>query len=132
MRYLSLVLAMIMVLMISCKKNSVPVTIPHGTYQGTFQRSVVNETSNVTLKFSSNNFEGQSQYIHYPDICNGVFIISQDTISFQNACVYTADFDWSYILQGKFKISIFEDSVIMTRSNNGPVPYHDTYKLKKE
>lgn len=131
MRYLFFQMTALIFLTISCKKNN-PATIAPGIYQGTFQRSIVNEISNVTVKFSSNNFEGQSQYIHYPDICNGTFLASQDTVSFKDACVYTADFDWSYILSGKFKISVFEDSLIMTKTYNGIAYYYDIYKLKKQ
>ena len=131
MRYLFFILTALIFLTISCKKYN-STSIPIGTYQGTFQRSVINTVSNVTIKFSSKDFEGQSQYIHYPDICNGTFLISQDTISFGNACVYTADFDWSLILSGKYKVSVFGDSLIITRAYNGIVYYDDIYKLKMQ
>jgi len=103
-----------------------------GTYKGTFQRSIIGKTSNVVLIFSSNNFEGQSRYLHYPDLCNGTFSISQNTVLFKNACFYTADFDWSYILSNKFKILVFGDSLIMTRGYNGVIYYYDTYRLKRQ
>lgn len=118
--------------MVSCKKDHPYRNIPAGTYKGTFQRSLINQVSNVTLEFSSDGFEGQSQYLHYPDICHGKFSTSQDTVLFENACVYTADFDWSYILSGKFKISLVGDSLIMKKEYNGVVYYYDIYKLKKQ
>jgi hypothetical protein len=117
---------------ISCKKNYLDSKIQDGIYKGTFQRSFVNKISNVTLKFSSNKFEGQSEFIHYPDICNGSFSINRDTARFENACFYTADFDWSYILSHKFKISVFGDSLIMKRQYNGIIYFYDIYKLKRE
>ncbi len=127
--FLFLVLAL---LIISCKKSSLNTTIPIGTYKGTFQRSIMNKVSNVTLQFSSNSYKGQSDSIHYPDICKGSFSISKDTVSFTNTCFYTANFDWTYILDRKYKISVFGDSLIMTREYNGFVYYFDTYKLKKQ
>jgi len=131
MRHLFFVLTALTFLSISCKKDD-PTTIVSGTYKGTFKRSFINNISNVTIKFSSGKFEGESQYTHYPDICNGNFSVSADTISFQNACVYTADFDWSYILSGKFVISVFGDSLIIKRGYNGVFYYYDSYKLKKQ
>lgn len=76
--FLFLVLAL---LIISCKKSSLNTNIPIGTYKGTFQRSIMNKVSNVTLQFSSNSYKGQSDSIHYPDICKGSFSISKDTVS---------------------------------------------------
>ena len=120
MRYLSLTLTALAFLTNSCKKNS-NTLITNGTYKGTFERSITNKISNVRLKFSSNKFEGESQYIHYPDLCHGSFSINRDTASFENACIYTAEFDWSYILSGKFKISVSGDSLILTRGYNGVI-----------
>lgn len=132
MRYILFILMVWSFFMNSCKKNKLPVNNLSGVYTGTFQRSILNKISNVTLTLSSDNFEGQSEYIHYPDVCNGTFSIVKDTVLFTNGCFYTADFDWSYILSGKYSISTFGDSLIMTRGYDGVIYYKDTYKLKKQ
>ena len=132
MRLLSVAVILPTFLTISRKKPGLA-NIETGIYKGTFQRSgLVNKISDVTLKFSSDSFEGQSQYIHYPDICKGAYSAGNGTAVFKNSCFYTAEFDWSYILSGKFTILNLGDSIIMTRSYNEPRLIYDTYKLRRQ
>jgi hypothetical protein len=90
----------------SCKKTNPAFFIVDGTYNGTFQRqtSTGGSISNVSITFSENNYTGQSDVPRYPAICHGAYIVKRsDSITFQNACFWTADFDWSLILSGDYK-----------------------------
>ncbi len=120
------------VLTISCKKDKRNSSILSGIYKGTFQRSYSNVVSSVTLNLSSKRFTGESQQHHYPAICNGSFSVAQDSVSFVNDCIFTADFDWNYILSGKFKLLDLGDSLFIKREYNGTIFYFDVYKLKKQ
>ena len=102
-----LVLLLVTFCFASCKKSNTNFLIPDGTYVGTFQRntSTAGQISNVTITFSSNNWTGQSQYAKYPALCHGTYTAKgSDNISFENACAWTAEFDWTLILSQDYKI----------------------------
>jgi hypothetical protein len=135
MRFLFLLLSVSILMSISCRKSNESdksINIPSGVYKGTFKRSFSSDISNVTITFSPHTFEGQSEVTHYPDICNGSYLAGKDSISFRNGCAYTANFDWSYILEGKFKIILSGDSLVLTRGYEGVAYFYDTYKLKRQ
>ena len=77
-----------------------------GSYQGTFHRSapaVDYVIQNVTLHLNDNSFTGQSGNARYPAICHGSWEAGWNTVNFSNACAWTADFDWTLILDGEFE-----------------------------
>jgi len=113
------------------------VTLQDGNYVGTFKRELSwtdSYTANVTMTFSSNSWTGTSDITKYPALCRGTYSIKGDTIIFENYCAWTADFDWSLILAGKYVLEIKRDSVVIYRNypKTGPVLYIDRYKLKKQ
>ena len=117
--------------MLSCEKDE-PVKIGplDGTYTGIFFRASPQgnyATADVTLVFKGNTFEGLSSIAKYPAICRGTYTITGDEIEFTNLCVWTAEFDWSYILDGKFTITIEGNEIMMTRDYDDY--RRDTYKL---
>lgn len=118
--------------LLSCEEaEKVSVGPLAGTYEGIFFRTSPGakyETSDVTLSFEGNAFEGSSNIAKYPAICHGTFTLTVNEIDFNNLCVWTAEFDWSYILSGNFNITRNGDEIIMTRNyDNGAV---DTYRIK--
>jgi len=118
---------------ISCKKTTSNFIIPNGTYSGTFQRltDTGGPISNVTITFSGNTWTGQSQYAKYPALCHGAYREkSADSITFENACPWTAEFDWSLILSGDYKIIISDKNLQINRSYSGV--YSDIYKLTRQ
>jgi hypothetical protein len=127
-----------------CEKNEkdtenteITVTFQDGNYVGTFQRELTwtdSYTANVTMTFSSNAWTGTSNINKYPALCCGTYSIKGDTIVFENNCAWTAEFDWSLILTGKYFLEIKEDSVVIYRKypKTEPVLYIDRYKLKKQ
>jgi hypothetical protein len=123
-----------MIFLFSCKKNSEPPPPLDGVYTGTFSRvgMVLVQPVTVQLSFTGNLFKGESDQNQAPAICNGGYSLSADSIEFKNACHFPADFDWTLILGGKFKIERLGDSLIISRMYMGFNPYSDTYRLKKQ
>jgi hypothetical protein len=123
--------AIFLVVFISCQddesiNNKVLI---QGTYKGQFFRVSPDanyEASNVTISFTSNRFSGESDVIKYPAICNGTYKINGQEIDFLNTCPWTAEFDWSYILNGKFEFTINGNQLEMKKELNGVSDY---YKL---
>ena len=122
-------LCTIIIIAVSCKKT---VVIPNGIYSGTFQRltDTGGQVSNVTMRFSFHNWAGQSDVQKYPALCNGTYKENSDSITFVNVCFWTADFDWSLILNGNYKINLTGSELELTRSYNGL--YTDVYKLTRQ
>ncbi len=84
---------------------------PDDAYSGYFYRLTPQariQSVDVTLELSGNKFSGISSELYYPAICSGTFTRETKKIRFQNECVFTANFDWTYILDGTYEIS--EDS----------------------
>ena len=118
----------------SCNKtNTINQPISDGTYKGTFQRQVSGngQISTITINFNSGIWTGQSQIAKYPALCSGSYKTNSDSeIIFQNACVWTAEFDWTLILSDTFKIKTVGDSLELVKNNNNNSI--DIYKLRKE
>lgn len=128
-----LLIVSIFFIFISCNDDSVSSQLPEGTYTGVFIRSSPQArflTSDVELTFQDQSFVGSSSIQNYPSICNGSFTVSGGDIEFTNSCIWTADFDWSYILSGKFELAINGDELIMTRTYEGDAT--DFYKLNRQ
>src|SRR5687767_11028036 len=99
----------ILTISIACNKNSNDVinsqNMISGSYGGTFQRSG-GDTSRVKLSFSSDGrYDGESVLPRYPAICGGTYAINGSSITFNDTCNWTADFDWTLILDGSYNYS---------------------------
>jgi hypothetical protein len=121
-----------MCLLISCEYNDINnnTDLTLGTYKGQFISSnpyAKFAPSNITLTFTPDKFSGESDNAKYPAICNGTYKITGQEIEFFNACPWTADFDWTYILNGKFTLTTDGRQLEMRRSQNGQSDY---YKLE--
>ena len=124
----------LMLALASCKKSKVaaPTASMQGSYTGSFQRmGTTNDVrvSSVTLNFSLDKWSGQSDLSKYPALCNGTYKLTGDKISFENACVWTADFDWTLILSGEYELAQQGNSVSFTKSGAN---YKDVYTLTKK
>lgn len=96
---------------------------PDGTYSGTFHREAVwadNPVADITMTFTSVDWSGSSNFYQYPALCCGTYSILGDTIIFQNECAWTAEFDWSFILSGKYVLNV----------NDGIVEFYREYHLE--
>ena len=128
----------VLICLLGCDKE-IPnyTTVPDGIYIGTFQRELVwaeNDTAAITITFSSNTWSGTSDKIKYPALCNGTYSIIGDTIIFENQCDWTAEFDWSLILSGKYAIKSKGNILEFYRDYRSATSdtYVDRYKLKKQ
>ncbi|MDB5149760.1 MAG: hypothetical protein JWQ57_3780 [Mucilaginibacter sp.] len=116
----------------SCKKNdNNQVSNLSGTYAGTFQRKVSGNgaVSNVSLSFAADDWNGESQMAKYPALNHGTFSIAGNKITFKNESVWTAEFDWSLILNGDYDINTSGNSVTITKTYNNGI--QDVYTLVK-
>ncbi|MDP4249648.1 MAG: hypothetical protein Q8918_05995 [Bacteroidota bacterium] len=118
----------------ACRKSAERMDTLSGTYTGRFLRvsMAYQGPASVKIDFSGNSFDGEALDNNYPDICHGTYQIKGDSINFKNECVLPADFDWSLILSGKYRIYHVGDSLSISRMYPGTVIYSDTYTLKKE
>lgn len=102
-----------------------------GVYTGKFYRDINGHEnmSAVTLKFTGNTWQGQSEYPYYPALCNGTFTTKGDKAQFTNSCMWIAAFDWTFILQDQWDLRYYGDSLRMTRTTD---TYKDIYLLKRK
>ncbi len=126
-----------LLLFISCEKEEeIQKYISDGTYIGTFQRQIVwteSDTAHITLTFNGNQWSGSSNFTKYPALCRGTYLINGDTIIFENECNWTAEFDWTLILAGKYLLTKTGNTVefskdFRTASSDTCI---DKYKLTK-
>ena len=119
-------------MLVSCDKNSDtdnPVDKNLiGSYMGTFHRTGM-DTVGLILSFSENNFEGSSTRPKYPAICRGSFQLNTTTVTFTDSCVWTADFDWTLILNGNYNIDFNSDGSIRIWRTYGSVS--DEYLIRR-
>ena len=52
-----------------------------------------------------------------------------DEVTFENACNFTADFDWTYILSGIFKVSLYDNELLLVKDYNTNGQY-DVYAIR--
>ena len=101
-----------------------------GEYEGIFFRTQPNafyEPSNVNLTLKDGNFEGFSSKNEYPMICEGIYEIGENEIIFNDHCSWTADFDWTYILNRSFTFEVIDGKLYLIKDyENGII---DTYQL---
>jgi hypothetical protein len=121
----------IIVFMISCSDDE-KAPILAGDYSGTFYRTRDNTKileAEVTIAFDQGKFSGAGADHQSPAICNGTYSIDGNEVNFNNLCFFTANFDWTLILSGKFAISETADAIILSKeidAQNG-----DYYVLNK-
>ncbi|ULQ56650.1 hypothetical protein KJS94_00375 [Flavihumibacter rivuli] len=114
------------------KSDTSPAAVYNGSYSGTFQRMNLPGApiANITLSLNYPSFTGSSDISHYPAIGKGRFTLKNEALFFTNESPWTADFDWTLILDKAYIDQVKGDSLIFTKSyGNGWV---DVYKLKKD
>ncbi|MFT6054322.1 MAG: hypothetical protein ACJAS3_001208 [Roseivirga sp.] len=104
--------------------------LPDGTYTGYFNRAgplIKTIQSEITISLKSGSFQGTSNVKNYPAICSGTYTVEGNQIEFTNSCFFTADFDWTYILNGSFKATISGNELILVKDYGDGVS--DTYQV---
>ncbi|HEY0652755.1 MAG TPA: hypothetical protein VGD65_06490 [Chryseosolibacter sp.] len=105
----------------------------NGTHTGSFYRTRDNVRvieADVSLSFEDGKFSGvNKEGNNEPAICRGTYTLSGREIYFGNECMFTANFDWTLILAGKFTVTETDDTIILAKeidARNG-----DYYVLNK-
>ena len=128
-----LFLVIVCVGLFSCKKDKHDShDFLNGTYKGTFKRyhQAGSQEALVTLEFNYPNWTGSSNMDKYPALNKGRYSYDDYVLSFTNTAVWTADFDWTLILNGVYLEHLEGDSLRITKSyGNGEI---DVYRLKKQ
>lgn len=114
----------------ACKKsdNDKSTTLAEGMYIGTFHRTGM-DTAMVSLTFDGNNYSGQTDINKYPGICHGSYELYNNAIIFTDSCSWTADFDWTLILNGPYTLSPGNNNELRFSRTNGNIS--DEYILRK-
>ncbi len=95
-----------------------------GEYTGIFTRK--GRIVSVELSFSENSFSGKSERAKFPAIGNGNYSVVEDTIYFENANLWTTDFDGTLILSNKWIYTLESNKYLTLEKENG-----DKYILQK-
>lgn len=125
----SSLILLIAALSLACQYNDLSNAIlKPGTYKGTFFRTYADgpnyEVANVTITFTKDQFSGVSDKIHYPAICHGTYHLVGQDIDFTNACIFTANFDWSLILSGKYQVTSNDNQLIVVRTSGSVMDHY--------
>jgi hypothetical protein len=113
-----------------CEKEEDPSV--SGNFTGVFYRTSPNSTwtqSQVSLNLNANSFSGQSADARYPAICHGSWTAGEETIEFSNSCIWTADFDWTLILDGEYNYELNGDHLKIWKITGDKT---DTYDLHRQ
>ena len=116
--------------LLSCEKEGAASI--SGNYTGVFFRSSPTgrwAQSQVSLNLNANSFSGQSSDARYPAICHGSWTAGDETIEFSNACMWTADFDWTLILDGEYSYELNGDHLKIWKIAGDKT---DTYDLHRQ
>lgn len=95
----------------------------NGTYTGKFYyippgENLNNEVSApASVSFSDNNYSSKGGSGYIPAGGSGTFEIQkeEEILDFKDQNIWTANFDWGLILNGKYKYQVKGDSLILTR-----------------
>ena len=134
MKKILVLLLLLTSIIFSCENETIEQRILLvGAYKGTFSRtSRIADwmSANVTLEFEGNSFSGESDKEKYPAICKGKYKVNGNEINFENQCPWTAEFDWTFILNGKFEIEQTGKELVITRKYDEHT--FDQYILTKQ
>jgi len=121
----NILLTIIFLSALACSKSDDESNINvEGNYIGTFERK--GTISNVEIDLKNSAFTGKSDTEKFPAICRGSFEMSHNTVTFRDECPWTAEFDWSLILSGKWDVRFKKNTLILTNSLGDS--YHLTRK----
>jgi len=101
-------------------------------YQGEFERISIagSNKSNITLKFKDGVYTGSSSVLNFPAIGKGnIENYTTSKVKFKNTSYWTANFDWSLILDGEYDIRTTNDSLLLQRIRG--IDEMQYYRLKR-
>lgn len=122
----------LLIVFFSCRKESLDQSI-EGDYKGTFIRSHPSATympSDVSLHLSNHAYSGISSSSNYPALCQGSYSVDGNKLTIVNSCMFTANFDWSFIFSGTYQLEIQESKLHIWKDYGNGVS--DDYYLEKQ
>ncbi len=114
----------IILITIACNNDDNSQSHIDGDYIGIFERN--GNFTNVELTFMNGTWTGESEVVKFPALCNGTYSISENLVTFENSCSWTADFDWTLILSNEWNYNLNGNKLILTNNNE------DKYTLTKQ
>ncbi|HMQ61904.1 MAG TPA: hypothetical protein PKE06_14625 [Flavilitoribacter sp.] len=126
MKKLPILFTVLLFLAVSgCNKTTETVApVLEGQYTGTFERN--GTIAPVELNLNDQDFTGSSETDKFPAICSGHYTATGDSISFENTCIWTAEFDWTLILSESWHYVVDNNKLTLIRPNG------DRYDLQKQ
>lgn len=124
-----------LILLASCKREDMVKTIG-GDYKGIYYRSYPNTPgvdyihSNVTIHFGDGRYSGTSDVSNFPLLCQGIVAQDASVLTITNTCMFTANLDWTYILDGQYQYSYGGHSLCFHKSY--PNGMQDNYELTRQ
>ncbi|PIB27563.1 hypothetical protein BFP77_11790 [Maribacter sp. 4U21] len=134
-RNMSLILLVVSAAL-SCDKGDTEnsVVLQNGTYEGTFT-VVYDDTTTfsnpVTVIIDGKEFSSSAGPNRFPAGGNGEYEITGNIIEFNDANIWTADFDWGLILSGNYQIRETVDYIEFLKQQNAGEGFY-RYRLKKK
>lgn len=102
-----------------CIDDATQYDLDGATLIGSFMRGgplALPAPTQVVLNFGDGTFEGYSDNPKHPAICKGTYSQTGSTITFKNTCAFTADFDWTLILDGEYTYERDGNSIYIRRT----------------
>jgi hypothetical protein len=105
----------------ACTDKISPVVQLNGTYEGRFfyrpSSDLQVQSGTAEISFSDNRYSSGRNSGYIPAGGSGSLEVLKDNIiSFKDENIWTANFDWGLILNGKYQYQFRGDSLILTRS----------------
>ena len=128
-------------LSLSACSDKLSVDTLEGTFTGKFYYLPPSESRMVSadaeVSFSDSRYSSKGNTGYVPAGGSGTFAIQNDQIvDFKDENIWTANFDWGLILNGKYKYEVKGDSLILNRYNEpcincSTAPGTYQYRLKR-
>lgn len=129
------------VLTVSACTDKLTVSTINGTYTGKFYYTPPSDTNKASgdaeVSFSDSKYTSKGNKDYIPAGGSGSFEIQNDHIlDFKDQNIWTANFDWGLILNGKYKYQLKGDSLLLNRLtepciNCSTTPGTYEYRLKR-
>jgi hypothetical protein len=121
----------------SCKEGNVQPSLD-GEYVGKFYYGSLFGTTQegaASVKIANGRFQSVGNNSRIPAGGSGaVSVVDSNTVLFSDENVWTANFDWALVLNGKYSVNVKDDSLFLDKKiegNGGINPPIIRYKLKR-
>ncbi len=127
----ALILCVLWMALPACNEEEENIQLDESSLSGTFVRLSPDSEgveSPVLLNLSNGQYTGQADSLYYPAICEGTYSIEGRRITFTNECGWTANFDWTYILQGTYIVEENHNETVLIQEVGENI--YNIYRLR--